>query len=298
MNMNYMNLSLAWMGALNMALALSGCTNGIETGLSAPEGIPVTVFAEISPVTKSGEAISSDNGFDRTSFLSGDQIKVTRTKKASGTAAPQSASYRYDGTSAWTVVGTSPVTLEPAVTYSAQFPADYSAINQFQTTSAAYLASNLLKTGDATSSDGMLDFTSSGKPFTHVNSKLTLMFTVKRETSIANDAVTVAATGIRTAVSTNQTITLYRPYPGDASRKYEWCGILRAVGGSAGTSATDLTVSLTCDGVTYKATLTGCALRTGYHYTYNLTLHNDMLIPESCTIGKWTDEIMAGGNLT
>jgi len=23
-----------------------------------------------------------------------------------------------------------------------------------------------------------------------------------------------------------------------------------------------------------------------------------MLIPESCTIGKWTDEIMAGGNLT
>ena len=109
MNMNYMNLSLAWMGALNMALALSGCTNGIETGLSAPEGIPVTVFAEISPVTKSGEAISSDNGFDRTSFLSGDQIKVTRTKKASGTAASQSASYRYDGTSAWTVVGTSPV---------------------------------------------------------------------------------------------------------------------------------------------------------------------------------------------
>ena len=250
MNMNYMNLSLAWMGALNMALALSGCTNGIETGLSAPEGIPVTVFAEISPVTKSGEAISSDNGFDRTSFLSGDQIKVTRTKKASGTAASQSASYRYDGTSAWTVVGTSPVTLEPAVTYSAQFPADYSAINQFQTTSAAYLASNLLKTGDATSSNGTLDFTSTGKPFTHVNSKLTLKFTVKRETSIANDAVTVAATGIRTAVSTNQTITLYRPYPGDASRRYEWCGILRAVGGSAGTSATDLTVSLTCDGVT------------------------------------------------
>ena len=41
MNMNYMNLSLAWMGALNMALALSGCTNGIETGLSAPEGVTV-----------------------------------------------------------------------------------------------------------------------------------------------------------------------------------------------------------------------------------------------------------------
>lgn len=66
--MNYMNLSLAWMGALNMALALYGCTNGIETGLSAPEGIPVTVLAEISPVTKSGEAVSSDNGFDRTSI--------------------------------------------------------------------------------------------------------------------------------------------------------------------------------------------------------------------------------------
>lgn len=73
--MNYMNLSLAWMGALNMALALSGCTNGIETGLSAPEGIPVTVLAEISPVTKNGEAVSSDNSFDRTSFLSGDQIR-------------------------------------------------------------------------------------------------------------------------------------------------------------------------------------------------------------------------------
>lgn len=88
MNMNYMNLSLAWMGALNMALALSGCTNGIETGLSAPEGIPVTVFAEISPVTKSGEAVSSDNSFDRTFFLSGDQIKVTRTKRQVGRRLP------------------------------------------------------------------------------------------------------------------------------------------------------------------------------------------------------------------
>lgn len=86
--MNYMNLSLAWMGALNMALALSGCTNGIETGLSAPEGIPVTVFAEISPVTKSGEAVSSDNSFDRTFFLSGDQIKVTRTNRQVGRRLP------------------------------------------------------------------------------------------------------------------------------------------------------------------------------------------------------------------
>lgn len=298
MNMNCMNLSL-WMGALNMALALSGCTNGIDAGLSAPEGTPVTVLAEISPVTKSGKAVDADNGFDRTSFLSGDQIKVTRTKKETGTAATQSANYRYDGTSVWSVVGTSPVTLEPAVTYTAQFPADYSAISQYQTTVDAYLASNLLKTGDATSSDGTLNFTSSGKPFTHINSKLTLKFTVQRESStIANDAVTVAAAGIRTDVSTNQTITLYRPNPDDASRKYEWCGILRAVGGSEGTPTTDLTVSLTCDGVTYKATLTGCALRTGYHYTYNLTLHNDLLIPESCTIGNWTDEIMTGGNLT
>ena len=90
--MNYMNLSLAGMGALNMALALSGCTNGIETGLSAPEGIPVTVLAEISPVTKSGEAVSSDNSFDRTSFLSGDQIKVTRTKKRLSITRPRTSS--------------------------------------------------------------------------------------------------------------------------------------------------------------------------------------------------------------
>ena len=60
--MNYMNLSLAWMGALNMALALYGCTNGIETGLSAPEGIPVQVLAEIRTGSKSGEAVSSGSG--------------------------------------------------------------------------------------------------------------------------------------------------------------------------------------------------------------------------------------------
>ena len=47
-----------------MALALSGCTNGIETGFPLRR-IPVTVLAEISPVTKSGEAVSSDNSFDR-----------------------------------------------------------------------------------------------------------------------------------------------------------------------------------------------------------------------------------------
>lgn len=40
MNMNYMNLSLAWMGALNMALALSGCTNGIPSGAFRPGGNP------------------------------------------------------------------------------------------------------------------------------------------------------------------------------------------------------------------------------------------------------------------
>ena len=40
-------------------------------------GNPGDGTCEISPVTKSGEAVSSDNGFDRTSFLSGDQIKVT-----------------------------------------------------------------------------------------------------------------------------------------------------------------------------------------------------------------------------
>ena len=53
--MNYMNLSLAWMGALNMALALSGCTNGIETGLSAPEGIPGDGTCRDQPCYQSGE---------------------------------------------------------------------------------------------------------------------------------------------------------------------------------------------------------------------------------------------------
>ena len=88
-----------------MALALSGCNERDRDGAFRSGGNPGDGTCRRSALLpKSGEAVSSDNSFDRTSFLSGDQIKVTRTKKASGTAAPQSASYRYDGTSAWTVV--------------------------------------------------------------------------------------------------------------------------------------------------------------------------------------------------
>lgn len=298
MNMNYKNLGLVWTGSLCFALCFYGCTDDVVTGLSAPIGTPVTVLAEISPVTKSETALgtSIDNSFDRETFVDGDQIKVTRTR----TATTQTANYRYNSSSAWTVVGTSPVTLEPAATYTAQFPADYDGIKQYQNTPGNYLASNLLQTDPVTSRDGTLNFTNNGdgKPFKHINSKLTIVFTVNRTATIANDAVTVEAKGIRTNASSNQSITLYRPHPDDVSRGYEWCGIVRSVGETSGNPTTDLTVSLTCDGVTYKATLSACPLRTGYHYKYTLTLHNDLLIPESCTIGNWTENIMSGGNLT
>lgn len=298
MDMNYKNLGLVWTGSLCFALCFSGCTDDVVTGLSAPVGTPVTVLAEISPVTKNGTALgtSVDNRFDRETFVDGDQIKVTRA----GTATPQTANYRRNSSSAWTVVGTSPVTLEPAATYTAQFPADYDGIKQYQNTAGYYLASNLLKTDPVTSRDGTLNFTNNdgGKPFKHIHSKLTIVFTVNHTATIANDAVTVEAMGIRTDVSSNQSITLYRPHPGDVSRGYEWCGIVRSIGETANNPTTDLTVSLTCDGVTYKATLSACPLRTGYHYKYTLTLHNDLLIPQTCTIGNWTDQIMSGGNLT
>lgn len=294
MHMNDMNLGLVWTGALCLVLGLSGCTNETDTGLSAPGGTPVRVLAEIAPVTKSGttRAVSTDNDFDRGTFLTGDNIKVTRTNAGASTVS-QESNYRYDASS-WVVVGNLPVTLEPAATYTAKFPADYDGIKQYQNTDGYYLASNLLETEPVSSSDGTLNFTNTnGKPFKHVNSKITLEFTVNRTTTtIANDAVALEAAGLRTNVSTTQSITLFRPYPSDASRKYEWCGIVRSINAS-----TSLAVSLTCDGVTYKVTLTDCPLKAGYHYKYKLTLHNDLLIPESCTIGKWTDEIMSGGNL-
>lgn len=293
MHMNYMNLGLVWTGTLCLVLGLSGCTNETDTGLSAPEGTPVKVFAEIAPVTKSGttRAVSTDNDFDRGTFLAGDNIKVMRTNAGASTVS-QSANYRYEATS-WVIVGNSPVTLEPAATYTAKFPADYGGIKEYQNTDGNYLASNLLETEPVSSSDGTLNFTNTdGKPFKHINSKITLGFTVNRTTTIADDAVTLEAAGLRTNVSTTQSITLFRPYPNDTSRKYEWCGIVRSIGAS-----TSLAVSLTCDGVTYKVTLANCPLETGYHYKYKLTLHNDLLIPESCTIGKWTDEIMEGENL-
>ena len=57
MNMNYMNLSLAWMGAFKHGAGSLRLHERDRDGAFRSGGNPVTVFAEISPVTKSGEAI-------------------------------------------------------------------------------------------------------------------------------------------------------------------------------------------------------------------------------------------------
>lgn len=256
------------------------CSSEVTEGLQVEEGTPVKIVAEIQELTQTKTAVK-ENSYDRTSFIDGDKIRVNRIESI-GSAQRVDYTYTAGSPNTWTTTA-DPIVLKAASKYEATYPSDYTNILQDQSKSdgSDFLKSNLLKSGQITSRDGVLRFTeANGGAFTHQNVKLTLVFKVSTG-SLAGDFTTalLSAPGLITGGNKTENITLFRP---DAAA-YTWCGIVYPKGGSG---TTDLALQLTYQGVVYKATLS-CGLAAGTHYTYTLTLKNDILVPEGSTIDDW-----------
>ena len=138
--------------------------------------------------------------------------------------------------------------------------------------------------GEITSRDGVLNFTGANA-FTHQYTKITLNFKAKTGSLSGNFANTlISAPGLYSGGAGDESISLFRPDP----NAYSWSGIVYP-------KNTDTAISLSLDygGVTYKVSL-DCAMATGKHYNYTLTIENGILVPSGSSIAEWKDEVTSG----
>lgn len=293
--MNTLNLEtgkLLLAGICCLLLTWTSCSDEAVIGGPAEGEIPITIQAEISTPendTRAGATAEDPaNAYDRSSFIADDMIRVTRTYN--GTKAL--ADYKLtDGK--WIVQGSNPLSLRIGATYQAVFPSNYNSITPNQSTKANYLASNLLKTPDRTSSSGELDFTGDNA-FAHQNTKITLVFSGAAGASSLSgtfSGFTVSGNGLYTGKSdTKEIMYFYRP--SDATST--WCGIVYPKDATAeNATGTEITLSLTYDKVKYNATIE-CPMVAGKHYKFNLTIHNNILVSDGMTIEGWKNDDSEG----
>lgn len=277
---------MALVAAVWLAAIGSGCSD--ETILMpAGEGNPVKVLASIDRfsgiLTESGsKTIAADNSYDRSTFVNSDKIRIT---KKYGGVADNVIEYTLSS-GIWTPLSGKALTLQAGATYQAVYPTNYTSIQSSQSVAANYLKSNLLRTEILPASSETIDFT-----FKHVNTKLTLIF--KPATGgpafLGNFSFQVEAAGLLTGGNSSEIVTLYRP----DNSAYIWHGIVYPKG-----TATDITVSVTYNDVTYRTTLNGCGLAAGSQYEYTLTIQNNILVPVGSEIKNWTPKPTHTGTLT
>lgn len=251
------------------------CSNELPAGPSAKEGTPVKVVAEIKAPSAQTKAAAVDNEYDRSSFIAGDKIRVTKTYNGARTV----VDYTYSET-VWSTTA-NPLTLQAGATYQAIFPADNNtAIQPDQSTKENYIKSNRLETPAVDSPlTEKLEFTTvKNTAFSHLHAKLTLVFTGTNTLSGAA-SLAVSAPGLRTGGASSEQIVMYRP----SASEYNWCGIVYP-------GEKNLKVTFTIGNVSYPVELQGCRLEVGKNYKFTLTLRNDMLVPVANEITDWKDE--------
>lgn len=274
---------LSLLVGISLLTGLVACTG--ETMLSpSGEGKPVIVNAEINsdqPVTEKTRALADENTYDRSTFIAGDKIRITRTNLANKS---EVVDYLLDVDNQWTTTAT-PLTLLAGASYQAVYPAGNDAgIIYDQSSVANYIKSNRLVSETITAPETeKLKFT-----FEHQNTKLTLVFKPINTGAIPADfSFQVNAPGLRTGGTDSEPIKLFRP----DDEALTWCGIVFPKN-----TETLITVTMTYDGVNYNSTFK-CMLAPKTHYKYTLTLHNDILVPEENKILGWTNDNVHTGTL-
>lgn len=267
-----------------MVSLLGSCTNELGESPVVPDGIPVKLIAEIEASAPTKVAVSP-NDYDRSSFIAGDKIRLIKTYNGNS----QQADYTLSAdASTWEQPTPNLITLQAGAKYKAVYPssgdpgANY--IMQDQTMAVNFRKSNKLMSGEITSRDGVLNFTGANA-FTHQYTKITLNFKAKTGSLSGNFANTlISAPGLYSGGAGDESICLFRPDP----NAYSWSGIVYP-------KNTDTAISLSLDygGVTYKVSL-DCAMATGKHYNYTLTIENGILVPSGSSIAEWKDEVTSG----
>lgn len=270
--------------AVGLTVVGFGCSD--EVNLSDTDGSPLKVETTIDGfggvATESGSLVAAaDNSYDRSTFIDGDKIKITKTYKGKN----EVMEYTLSG-GVWTPPAGKALTLQAGATFQAEYPTNYTSIQSSQNTPANYMKSNLLRTAPASSSpiSENVDFT-----FKHVNTKLTLIFK-PADSGLplsGNLSFEVQAVGLRGG-SSLEIVKLYRP----DSDVYTWHGIVFPKG-----TPTDISVSVTYNNVTYSTTLSGCGLAAGSQYEYTLTIQNNILVPVGSAIKEWTPKETHTGTL-
>lgn len=277
-NIQMQRLRLA--GICGMLLMATACSDEMMQHSPGQEELPVKILAEIdSPLSESSIASDANtdpaNGYDRSSFLTGDKIRVKRNSNNM----EEPVGYVLSDGGQWIPQGAG-LTLRIKATYQASFPFEYKGINSNQATEANFLASNFMQTKPITSSTGVIDFTGDNA-LVHQNTKITLTFIGSTGSALTGNFTGFAVKGPGLCTDTEDEETMYFLRPSlDAS---SWCGIVRPKAAS-----TTITLSLTYDNVGYTTTIT-CPMEAGKHYKYSLTLKNDILVPDGMEIEAWRD---------
>lgn len=272
---------LSLLVGISLLTGLVACTGETLLSLSG-EGKPVIVNAEINsdqPVTEITRALADENTYDRSTFIIGDQIRITRTNLVNKSEA---ADYQLGGDNLWTTA--TPLTLLAGASYQAVYPAGNDAgIIYDQSLVANYIKGNRLVSAIIKAPQTeKLKFA-----FEHQNTKLTLVFDPKVADSLPADfSFQVSGAGLQTGGTTSEFIKLY--HPSDKT----WCGIVHPK--ENGTTA--ITITLTYNGVNYSSTI-NCALAAKTHYQYTLSLRDDILVPEENKILGWTNDNVHTGTL-
>lgn len=280
---------------LGCLLLTAGCSDNALTP-SLPEGTPLMVSAAICASGEGREsetraAVAADNGYDRSTFAVGDKIRIIRSRNgSSSTPVDYTLNSASSGSSTgeWkpSVTGTgTELLVESGATYQASYPIEYSGIRADQRKAGGedYRLSNLLETPEKVTigRDGTLSFTGENA-FVHKGVKLTLKFSGKHILSKDFTSMTVTGKGLYSGgASKDETVYLYHP-GGTDKEQYTWHGIIAPL-----TSQQSIQVSVTdANGVVYDITLI-CARAANSHYTYTLTLKNDVLVPTGQEIKEW-----------
>ena len=127
---------------------------------------------------------------------------------------------------------------------------------------------------------------------THAYSRVTLKFVLK-STPATDYTFTFSGNGIQDGTTTGtQYIKMLKE-----NESNTYTAIVSPITATVdGTTTRTLNVSLTVGGVTYPAQLQ-CACAVNTHYTYTLTIHNDILVSTSHSIAEWKTGTTTSGEL-
>lgn len=258
-------------------LAASSCNDHLQDEPSTAINTPLIISAEIDngQTGGAGTRVAADNSYDLSSFRTGDKMNVICSR--AGTRLT-SAGYSLGADGSWQVAEGTGLGFLPAITCRAEFPVDYDVVMSEQSTAAAFLKSNLLRTPEVTVTGAEVKFTGA-YAFEHQHAKLTLNFEGKNVLPEFKQ-ITLEGTGICSGNNTEDRITMFRP----EVDKHSWCAVLNA--SWSGSSETKVTV-VDENNIIYRSEVIVQRVERNKHYIFTISLKNDILYPVGQEIEPW-----------